>query len=109
VSKLENTFQLILRSEGLNEQFVREYKFHPKRKWKADFADIENRILVEIEGGSYISGRHVRPVGFQKDIEKYNSATVLGWRLLRYATVKQMRDFPEHYRKLLNENTAPGD
>lgn len=41
-------------------------------------------VAVEIEGGKWIRGRHQRPTGFQSDIEKYNEATRLGWRVLRF-------------------------
>lgn len=66
--------------------FVREYQFAKclNRKWRVDFAFIDRAILIEVEGGSYVRGRHVRPTGFQNDCEKYNAATLLGWRLLRY-------------------------
>lgn len=61
-----------------------EYMFHPERKWRFDFAFIKEKIAVEIEGGIYVSGRHTRGAGYEKDMEKYNAATLLGWRVLRY-------------------------
>ena len=63
---------------------VPEFRFHPSRKWRTDFAWPEQKLAVEIEGGVYIRGRHVRPVGFTKDMEKYNALAEAGWRLLRY-------------------------
>jgi very-short-patch-repair endonuclease len=60
----------------------KEYKFHPKRKWRADFAIPEWKLLIEVEGGGQ-NGRHMRIDGFLKDMEKYNSATILGWQLFR--------------------------
>jgi len=62
---------------------VAEFKFHPTRKWRADWAWPEHRVVLEIEGGVYTRGRHVRPTGFLKDIAKYNELAALGWRLLR--------------------------
>lgn len=41
------------------------------------------RIAVEVEGGVWSQGRHIRPAGFLGDIEKYNAATLLGWRVFR--------------------------
>ena len=61
----------------------REYQFHPKRQWKFDFAWPRMMIAVEIEGGTYSGGRHVRPEGFRRDCQKYNTATIMGWRVLR--------------------------
>jgi very-short-patch-repair endonuclease len=63
----------------------REYRFDPERRWRFDFAWPSLKIAVEIEGGVWIRGRHVRPVGYLGDLEKYNRAVVLGWRVLRYA------------------------
>lgn len=61
-----------------------EYRFHPKRKWRFDFAWPERRLAVEIEGGVMSKGRHVRPQGFTNDCEKYNQATQLAWQVLRF-------------------------
>lgn len=64
----------------------REYKFHPKRRWRFDFAWPDYRIAAEIEGGVWSGGRHTRGSGFSKDCEKYNNAVLLGWRVLRFPT-----------------------
>ena len=60
-----------------------EYRFHPKRKWRFDFCWPDFRVALEVEGGTYSGGRHTRPIGFEKDCEKYNEAAILGWRVLR--------------------------
>lgn len=60
-----------------------EFQFHPKRKWKFDYAWEEYKIALEVEGGIFTGGRHTRPKGFIGDMEKYNSAAVLGWRIIR--------------------------
>lgn len=80
-------FQSVCESKGW-ETPVPEYRFAPPRRWRFDWAFIESRIAVEIEGGAWTRGRHTRGAGFIKDIEKYNAATVLGWRVLR-CTPKQ--------------------
>ena len=67
-----------------------EFKFHPTRKWRFDFAWADARIAVEIEGGIWTSGRHTRGRGFMGDLEKYNEAQALGWRIFRF-TPKQLR------------------
>ncbi len=69
--------------------WVREYRFNPRRRWRADFAHPELKILAELEGGIWIRGRHTRGEGYINDMEKYNSATVLGYKVLRY-TPEQM-------------------
>jgi len=63
---------------------VTEYEFHPDRKWRADFCWPEQKLIVEYEGGTWMHGRHTRGSGFEKDCDKYNAATVLGYRVLRF-------------------------
>ena len=62
----------------------REYPFAPPRKFRADFAWPDRRLLVEVEGGTWTRGRHTRPEGYAKDCEKYNTAALCGWRVLRF-------------------------
>lgn len=70
----------------LKINFEQEYKFHPKRKWRADFHIVGKRILVEIEGGVWSGGRHTRGKGYIGDMEKYNAAVVMGYQVLRFST-----------------------
>ena len=68
--------------------FRAEFRFHATRKWEADFGFPAARLLVEIEGGIYIQGRHQRPGGFIKDMEKYNTAAMMGYTVLRFSPVQ---------------------
>jgi len=82
VSKLEQRFALMWRSMN-GPVLEREFRFHPTRKWRADFAHIPSRTLIEIEGGIWVRGRHNSPRGFAADAEKYLEAALGGWRVLR--------------------------
>jgi len=62
---------------------IREYQFHPTRKWRFDFAYPDAKVAIEVEGGSFSSGRHTRGAGFEGDCEKYNAAAIRGWCVLR--------------------------
>lgn len=70
----------------LKINFEQEFKFHPKRKWRADFHLVEKMILIEVEGGIWSNGRHTRGKGYLGDLEKYNVATMLGYQVLRFST-----------------------
>ena len=84
----------------LGVECVREYKFHSVRRWRFDYAIPAYKIALEVEGGVWVNGRHTRPKGFLGDIEKYNMAAVMGWRVLRVtpsnlykaATLKMLRE-----------------
>jgi len=81
-SPLVAHFCLQLRAAGIGG-YIKEHKFHAKRKWRFDLAWIDDRLAVEIEGGVWTRGRHTRPSGFINDCEKYNTAVIDGWRILR--------------------------
>lgn len=66
-----------------------QYRFHPTRKWRFDFAWPAERVAVEIHGGTWQRGRsgHTGGAGVQRDADKARAATLLGWRLLAYTSV----------------------
>lgn len=63
----------------------RQYKAIPNRKYQVDFCwpDSKYRLVLEVEGGVWVGGRHNSPAGFLKDIEKYNLLSASGWTLYR--------------------------
>ena len=62
---------------------ITEHKFHPDRKWRFDYAWIDQRVALECEGGIWSKMGHSTGKGITRDVEKYNNATVLGWRIIR--------------------------
>jgi hypothetical protein len=63
---------------------VEEFVFAPPRKWRFDFAwPADGSIALEVEGAVWTGGRHTRGAGFLKDMEKYNTAAIRGWTVLR--------------------------
>ena len=92
--------------DALEWEYLRQYKFHPDRNWSFDFVILSSDIsgmmadkytekelrerakdicfrdwfvLVDIQGGIWSGGAHVRGGGYTNDIEKMNAATALGW------------------------------
>lgn len=61
---------------------VKEFVFHPTRKWRFDRAWPEQKVAVEVNGGVWSGGRHVRGSGYIKDREKVNEAQLLGWTVI---------------------------
>ena len=81
-SKLERRFELIWRALD-GPKLECEYRFYPTRRWRADYAHIKSRTLIELEGGVWVGGRHNRASGFVADAEKYLEAALGGWRVVR--------------------------
>lgn len=75
-------FEKVIKAE-LGLDCEKEYRFHPVRRWRADYVIKEHKIMIEVEGAVWTQGRHTRGSGFIKDIEKYNTATSMGWSILR--------------------------
>lgn len=67
-----------------------QYKFHPERRWRFDFAFPDVMVAVELDGGIFAAenateaGRHARGAGRCADMEKRNAAAELGWIVLCY-------------------------
>ena len=77
-SELEAKFAFVWRAlDGPDLEL--QHKFHPVRKWHFDFAHPATKTAVEIQGGIYRKGRHVRGNGYEGDREKVNTATLDGW------------------------------
>jgi len=87
---LTDEFTQIIESEfGL--PCVKEYRFHPTRRWRFDYAIEKKKIAIEIDGGIWIYGRHNHASGILKDMEKFNEAAALGWRVLKFTPEQQYR------------------
>ena len=111
-SPAETLLAVQLEQDGIHEAgrtielpvYEREFRFAPPRRWRADFMIVArptwnamlekwdtNRILVEIDGGGYVAGRHSRGAGIEKDAEKQSAAAILGYRVIR-VTPRQVED-----------------
>ena len=84
MSEGEETFDIHCRLQGLKPE--REFVFARPRKWRFDFAWPTRKLAVEVEGGTWIQGRHNRGSSIGKDMEKYNRAARDGWIVLRFTT-----------------------
>jgi hypothetical protein len=59
-----------------------EYRFHPTRKFRFDFAIPASKVALEVQGGLFNGGRHTRGAALLKEYEKMNLAACAGWRIL---------------------------
>jgi hypothetical protein len=62
-SRLEARFELLWRAQG-GPELEKEFRFHPIRKWRADFAHLESRTLADTGRYSRLHGLNVRALRF---------------------------------------------
>lgn len=77
-----NVLAFQLMAVGLTPK--REHRFDLCRRFRFDFAFVEDKVAVEVEGGIFVGGAHVQGARYRRDCEKYNLAVEQGWRVLRY-------------------------
>ena len=70
----------------------REYKAIPGENYRFDFAWPDHKVLVEVQGGTWMKGKsgHTSGRGIERDTRKLNLAVLAGWRVLQ-VTTKQVK------------------
>lgn len=92
----------------LGLRFEREFTFAKiiGRKWRFDYVIVADRriegrgVAIEIEGAIWAKGRHTRGKGYQGDLDKYNHATMMGYRVLRFSTEDVLRGRARAFLKM---------
>lgn len=79
---------------GIKDLCVVEYRFHPVRRWRFDYAFPDKKVYLEVDGGIFgfyvtnkttgerklILGGHNYGGQIRNEHAKRNAATVMGWR-----------------------------
>lgn len=89
-TELEDEVAFGVRALGLPAP-EREYRFSPHRRFRFDFAWPAVKVALEVDGGTWIGGRHTSGAGYQRDVEKMNLAALTGWLVVR-ATKDMVKD-----------------
>ena len=87
----EQTFLLTLKARKMPTPTL-EYVFAPPRRFRLDYAWVEQKVGLEVDGGIWTGGAHGRGTGILRDQTKTNLAAGLGWRILRCTPSKLMAD-----------------
>jgi very-short-patch-repair endonuclease len=102
VDKIKNALRLA------RIDFITEYKFLDKRKFRFDIAIPEYMIGIEYEGIVSTKSRHTSITGYSKDCDKYNLAVLNGWKVLRFTALHLSKNkehlIPEMVRDLMNQS-----
>ena len=85
MSALEEVLAFQIKAKGLPVP-DREYPAVPGRRFRFDFAWPMERVLVEVQGGTWGTGGHSTGKGIARDCEKHNLAVIHGWRCLDVTT-----------------------
>jgi very-short-patch-repair endonuclease len=111
VKRSKNEANLVLEQhlKELRLPYISEFRFGLPigREWRADYFVSIKETLVEIEGSVWTQGRHTRGSGFLKDLEKYNTAAMLGYRLLRFSTQQVLDGTAREFLKTWLCGAAP--
>ncbi len=85
--RFENELAMQISSHGMPEP-QREYFFAEPRKFRADFAWPQFRVLCEVQGGLWRrgGGAHSHPSNIQRDVEKQQHAALHGWFVVPVTT-----------------------
>ncbi len=85
MSSLEDMLALIIRADKLPTP-ERQFRFC-ERLWRFDFAWPEVKVVVDVQGGIWNRGGHVRGRGYLNDCEKLNTAILLGYKVLYVCSI----------------------
>lgn len=64
-------------------QLYEEYRFCEDRGWRFDWCIPALKLAIEYEGLMSTKSRHTTKKGFTGDTDKYNAASLAGWRVIR--------------------------
>ena len=77
-TEVEDLLESQMQEAGLSG-FVREYQAIEGRRFKWDFAFVEDRLLIEVQGAVWVKGGHSTGVGITRDCEKFSIASANKW------------------------------
>ena len=63
-----------------------EHRYHKTRMWRFDYAHLDTNVAIELDGGLFTGGGHVRPQHVQDTCDKKNEAILAGWVVFTLGT-----------------------
>lgn len=97
---------LLLKTELSGFTLVPEYRFHPERRYRIDYAFPEQKVAIEFDG---YRSHGISLSGFRDGLRRQNLLVLLGWRVLRYS-ILDLRDpdrIVREVRELLSRARTP--
>jgi hypothetical protein len=85
MSKYEEKFRNLWLEIAPSLILARQFKFSENRKFRFDFAHLETKTAIEINGGIWIKSDHSCGHGLIRNYEKINLAITEGWSVFQLA------------------------
>ena len=103
-SEHEARFKLQLRANKIYV-FKEQYRFHPTRQWKIDFAFPSAKLGIELDGAIFgKKSGHNTGVGILRKMEKSNELQKMGWRIFSFSGDQVKSGYAINYiLEVLNE------
>jgi hypothetical protein len=81
-----------------------EYQFHPKRRWRFDWAFPDKKVAIECEGITSFKSGHLTLGGYTYNCEKYNWGAIMGWKVIRVTALMEQDKLIEMITAAISEN-----
>lgn len=79
LSCLEKSFYDVWSQLYPEIELVTQHRIIPNRQYRFDFAHIDSKVAIEIQGGIWIKSGHTSGRGLRNSYEKLNLAHCRGW------------------------------
>lgn len=92
VLKMELLSYLIANFNEVNEEVVFSKIMPTNRRYRADYLILDKKIIIEVNGGQFIGGRHNRAgkvngkifTQYENDLNKFNLAQKFGFKIFQF-------------------------
>jgi len=70
----------------------KQLRFAPPRRFRFDRSYRDEHVAIELDGGVFSHGQHVRGIGYENNCVKNNLAIENGWVVLHYTSGQLRKD-----------------
>jgi very-short-patch-repair endonuclease len=86
LTALEKSFLNLWSSMYPDIQLQTQHKVIPNRRYRFDFAHVDSKVAIEIQGGIWIKSGHTTGQGLQSSYAKLNLASYHDWMVFQLSS-----------------------